>query len=230
MGKMSKDLSELTFTPLQKFIFDEFTKNRSLTKQFYFTGGTALSAIYLHHRESEDLDFFSEIDLDNEEIEDFIESISRSKKFKIRFTPRERTRIFELLKNGKVEIKIDFAYYPYKRLKKGTKIGVVVIDSLRDIATNKLHTITARTEVKDFVDLYFLLRSNPLKEFTLWDLIYGVKEKFKIELDLVWLGSDFLKVNQFDYLPKMLVPLKLSDLQSFYKDLAKELGSKVVKK
>ena len=30
-----------------------------LAEIFYLTGGTALSAFYLHHRESEDLDFFS---------------------------------------------------------------------------------------------------------------------------------------------------------------------------
>lgn len=212
----------ITFTPLQKFIFDKFVKNPSLVKQFYFTGGTALSVVYLHHRESEDLDFFSEIDLENEEIFNFIEAIAKSKNFEIRFTSRERTKIFELLKNKKVEIKVDFAYYPYKRLKKGIKIGTVMVDSLRDIAINKLHTITSRTEVKDFVDLYFLL-----KEFTLWDLIYGVKEKFNMELDILWLGSDLLKVNQFDYLPKMLVPLKLSDLQEFYKKLAKKLGKRI---
>lgn len=36
--KPSKDL---TLTPLQKFIFDEFSKEKKLTKQFYFTGDTA---------------------------------------------------------------------------------------------------------------------------------------------------------------------------------------------
>lgn len=224
MGKLKIQESKLSFTPLQKFIFDEFAKNSSLTKQFYFTGGTALSAAYLHHRESEDLDFFSENSLENDEIEQFIESIAKSKNLQIRFTQRERTKIFELLKGEKVEIKVDFAYYPYKKMKKGTKVGSVVVDSLHDIAINKLHTVTRRTEVKDFVDLYFLLR-----EFTLWDLIYGVYDKFNTELDILWLGSDFLKVNQFDYLPKMLVPLKLSDLQEFYKDLAKKLGMHAVK-
>lgn len=48
-----------------------------------------------------------------------------------------------------------------------------------------------RTEVKDFVDLYFLLQ-----KYTL---------------------------------PKMLVPLDLTELKSFYTDLAEKLGKKVVK-
>lgn len=226
MGKVTKiELGELTFTKLQRTIFDEFSKNKQLSNKFYFTGGTALSAIYLHHRESEDLDFFSESDFaNNEYIEDFITKIAKDKNSQVRFTPKERTRIYELVKKGKVQIKVDFAYYPYKRLKKGIQVNGVDVDNIRDIATNKLHTITSRTEVKDFVDLYFLL-----KEFTLWDLIYGVKEKFRIELDLFWLGSDFLKVEKFEVLPKMLVPLKLKDLQDFFKEKAKQIGMRVVK-
>ena len=51
-----------------------------------------------------------------------------------------------------------------------------------------------------------------------------------MEIDLVWLASGFLKAKQFENLPKMLVPLDLSKLKEFYKDLAKKLGSSVVKK
>ena len=221
---MKKTLKELTFTPVQKFIFDEFTKNPSLTKNFYFTGGTALSAIYIHHRESEDLDFFSFNEFDTDTVDKFIESLSKKLKLKPNLIQRERTRIYRLMNRNSMIIKVDFAYYPHNRIRKGVSIEGVMVDSLRDIAINKLHTITRRTEVKDFVDLYFLL-----KEFSLWDLLYGVEHKFGMELDLIWLASDFLKVNKFKFLPKMLVPLKLEDIKIFYKDLAKQLGMSVVK-
>jgi predicted nucleotidyltransferase component of viral defense system len=36
----------------------------SIAKNFYLTGGTALTAFYLGHRYSEDLDFFSETEID----------------------------------------------------------------------------------------------------------------------------------------------------------------------
>ena len=222
---MKQNKAELTFTPVQKIIFDEFTKNSNLTKKFYFTGGTALSAVYLHHRESEDLDFFSSSEFENVPVDLFINNVSKKIHAKPHLIEREVVRIYELIQNSRVIIKVDFAYYPYKRIKKGIKINGVTVDSMRDIATNKLHTITSRTEVKDFVDLYFLL-----KEFSLWDLLYGVEHKFGMELDLVWLASDFLKVNQFDYLPKMLVPLSLKDLQDFYREQAKKLGMQAVKK
>jgi len=45
-------------SPQQKAFLREFTKTE-LTNAFRFTGGTALSAFYLEHRLSEDLDFFS---------------------------------------------------------------------------------------------------------------------------------------------------------------------------
>jgi predicted nucleotidyltransferase component of viral defense system len=44
----------------QKKTLELFSKEDYLVKNFYLTGGTALSAFYLFHRISEDLDFFSE--------------------------------------------------------------------------------------------------------------------------------------------------------------------------
>lgn len=38
--------------------------NGYLRDRFYFTGGTALSAYYLKHRYSDDLDFFSESEVE----------------------------------------------------------------------------------------------------------------------------------------------------------------------
>lgn len=225
MGKVKQDLKRPTFTPLQKYIFDEFSQDNELTKKFYLTGGTALSAIYLHHRESEDLDFFSEEEFDNREIKNFINKIALTKNLTIRFTDRDVVRVFELLRKGKVVIKVDFAHYPYKRVKEGVILNGVNIDSMLDIGINKLHSITSRMQGKDFVDLYFLLN-----KFSFWDLFHGVKHKFRTELDLLWLGMDFLKIEETKFLPKMLVPLSLEELTDFYKKLAKKLGMKVVKK
>lgn len=215
-------MEKVTFTPLQKQIFDKVSKDSVLSKQFYFTGGTALSAFYLHHRESDDLDFFSESDFEDTKIEELINNLSISFKIPYRFTKKGEMRIFEFVKNDKLLIKIDFNYYPYKRVEKGNKHQEIEIDSLRDIAINKLLTINQREDVKDFVDLYFLL-----KDFTIWDLMYGVQAKFRREQDIVLISSDFAKVEEFDFLPKMLVPLKLSDLKEFFKQKAIELAKRV---
>lgn len=214
-------MEQVTFTPLQKQIFDKVSKDPILSKQFYFTGGTALSSFYLHHRESEDLDFFSENDFEIEGIQELMRDISLDLNIPYRYTDRKRVRIFEFVKNNKFLIKVDFAYYPYKRLEKGKQYQGISIDGLGDIATNKLLTINQRSDIKDFVDLYFLL-----KDFTIWDLIYGVERKFRIEMDMVLIGSDFTKAEEFDLLPKMLVPLKLSELKDFFKQKAIELAKR----
>ncbi|MEK7517551.1 MAG: nucleotidyl transferase AbiEii/AbiGii toxin family protein [Patescibacteria group bacterium] len=216
-------MGRLTFTPLQRSIFGTIAKHPLLPKTFYFTGGTALSAVYLHHRESEDLDFFSEIDFDDEQILDIVNNIASSLNITARFTKHYRARIFELVKKNKVLIKIDFVYNPHKRLEEGTRIEGFAVDSLHDIATNKLLTINQRTEAKDFVDLYFLL-----KEFTIWDLIYAVKAKYNMEFDIILIGADFMKVAEFTYLPKMIKPLKLEELKTFFREKAKEIGRRAV--
>lgn len=225
MGKVTKISSDTPgFTSVQRLVFNEFSKNKTLRKKFYFTGGTALAAFYLNHRESEDLDFFSESNFENPLTDKFIDHIASILKSNVRLTQINDTRIYELSEGKKLIIKIDFNFYPYNRLKKGLKFQGVDIDSLLDIAINKLQTIVSRTQVKDFVDLYFLLQ-----KFSFWDLLYGVKKKFRLDDDLVLLSSNFLKVEEFDTLPKMLVPLTLKQLKDFYREMAKKIGMRVVK-
>ena len=47
-------------TPRQKQFLEVVLRAPYIIKTFYLSGGTALSSWYLHHRESYDLDFFSE--------------------------------------------------------------------------------------------------------------------------------------------------------------------------
>ncbi len=50
-------MGKTILTPTQRQVLDILAKNSKFTS-FYLTGGTALSEYYLHHRLSEDLDFF----------------------------------------------------------------------------------------------------------------------------------------------------------------------------
>lgn len=220
MGKIS------ILTKEQEIILALAGNNEFLRSQFYFTGGTALSVFYLSHRYSEDLDFFSEKRFDQQIIFTLVKEWGEKYKFSIkssRFTGV--VYVFNLLFENKISLKVDFAYYPYRQLEKNNSPtqNNIRIDSLLDIAANKLLTISQRYDVKDFVDLYFLLQ-----KFSVWDLIEAVRIKFKMELEPLLLGADFLKVEDFDYLPRMIKPLKLDELKIFYRRLAKELGKKSV--
>jgi predicted nucleotidyltransferase component of viral defense system len=209
------------FNREQKIILDEVKKSEFLSSNFYFTGGTALRAFYLQHRYSEDLDFFSLEKIDQQAIFALVENWSKKYNFVFESRFVEVVYIFTLVFKNKARLKLDFSYYPYKHLEKPILIDNIHVDSLTDIAVNKLLTISQRNDVKDFVDLYYLLQ-----QFSLWDLKEGVKIKFNVEIEPLLLASDFLKIEDFTFLPRMIKPLTLNELKSFYREKAKELGKK----
>ncbi len=118
---------------------------------------------------------------------------------------------------------MDFSYFPHKRLENGGMHRQLSVDGLLDIAVNKILAITQRIEVKDFVDLYFLLQ-----KFSVWDLREGVRIKFQRDLEPMLLGADLLSVEDFTFLPKMHLPLTLDELKAFFREEAKKLGRDVV--
>lgn len=212
------------FTPEQKLIFDKVGKSDIFRNNFYFTGGAALSCFYLGHRYSEDLDFFSEKKFSDKEVLAEIRLWAKEFNFSFRHQLREVVYVFNLTFSNKTTLKIDFGRYPYLRVEKGITYQGMAIDSLLDIAVNKLASVNQRTQVRDFVDLYFLL-----DKFTIWDLIEGARVKFKMDLDPWLLSSDLAYcVEKFDFLPKMIKPLTLTQLKEFFREKAKELGKTAV--
>jgi len=211
------------FTQEQKFILDKIAEIKYFKSNFYFTGGTALSAFYLQHRYSEDMDFFSEKELDNSLVFEFIDKLAKQYRFTFTSQFKEIVYIFNLaFKNG-VNLKIDFGIYPHKRVGKGIIFEGFNIDSLLDIAINKLVSINQRATVKDFVDLYFLLDM-----FSIWDLVEGVKVKFRMKVEPYILAMDLSEAEKFIYMPRMIKPLTLDKLKKFFREKAIELGRKQV--
>ena len=201
-------MGKIFFSKEQKTIFDQVTKSTYLKSNFYFTGGTALSYFYLQHRYSED-----EVKL-------------WAKKFDFTFQHqfKEVVNIFTINFKNKITLKVDFGYYPHRRVGKGISYQGISIDSQLDIAINKLASVNQRSQVKDFVDLYFLL-----DKFLIWDLIEDVKVKFRMELEPWILASDLeYYIDQFKYLPKMIKPLTLNGLKKFFRNQAIILGRKAV--
>ncbi|MEK7577851.1 MAG: nucleotidyl transferase AbiEii/AbiGii toxin family protein, partial [Patescibacteria group bacterium] len=152
MGKVSILNSE------QKIVLSALAKQKIVISDYYFTGGTALSEIYLHHRDSVDLDFFSLKPVDQPKITEMLKSCFDALGVTLEMQFVDPVLMCYLsFPHGK-KLKVDFAQYPYPQLELSKKhIGNLKVDSLIDIAINKMQTITQRQEVKDFVDLYFLL-------------------------------------------------------------------------
>jgi len=203
-------------TKEQKIILGEFKKDDWLSSLFYFTGGTALSEFYLQHRLSDDLDFFTQGTFDSEPVFAAVNSWSKKHGFTIELKSHGLVYTYFFKFKGGKTLKVDFARYPYPSIEKPKVSGNLKIDSLYDIAANKLLTINQRTNVKDFVDLYFLL-----KKFNFWQLKDGVIAKFNMELDLNYTAVDFMKVDKFESLPRMLKKLELSTVKEFFRNQAK---------
>ena len=207
-------------TPKQKIFLNEFIKEPNLSSLFYFTGGTALAEFYLMHRLSEDLDFFSEKELEREEIYSFTNKIKKILKARSVNAFKKNGRdifVFEF-ENNEV-LKVEFVRYSYKNLKHLKNFNGVFVNDLFDIAVNKIFAIFSRNETKDFVDLFFLL-----KKYDLNDLLSGVEKKFEMRLNKFSLGNEFYKARNITQLPRMIKKISKKQLTDFYKDQAKLLG------
>lgn len=200
-----------------------FIFSKSELSNFYLTGGTALAGYYLHHRISDDLDFFSFDDFDSISIRSTAEELRKIMGAdKIRFSKLyDRNQFFYSV--GSEEYKVEFTKYPFKQLEKVGVFDKARVDSEFDIAVNKLITITDRFDPKDFVDLYFLLQKYPLTK-----LQEGVSGKFNTEFDLLTIGSSFAKVRNIGALPKMAKLLSVEELKEFFNSEAKKLSSLVI--
>lgn len=140
-------------------------------------GGTALSKVYFHHRESLDLDFFT-FKFSRKEIISLMDFLSEGieKKFKLTFEQQNKDKVRIMIFNAPISlketIKIDFIEDYIKRLKPLRQIDGILVFALEDIYLRKIYAVTGtievldlvgrkvgkggRQEAKDFYDLYFL--------------------------------------------------------------------------
>lgn len=211
--------------------FLEFAQSiRQITKRFYLTGGTALSEFYLNHRLSEDIDLFTE----KEEVNylltsSFLKQIS----LKLGIVEFKRSQFFGLVSyklkyiDGD-ELKVDFNFYPFPRIEKGVKFKNLEVDSLVDIAANKIHTLFMKPRTRDYIDLYFLFQH---EDFDLKKLILLAKAKFDWDIDRVNLSNQFIRVKDLkeEEYPEILLPFDPKEMEAFFLTLAKGLEKEIFK-
>jgi predicted nucleotidyltransferase component of viral defense system len=208
----------------QKFL-DEIIKDDYMTNRFYLTGGTALAACYLNHRLSEDVDLFSTQQLEEQEIGAVVANISDKLHLKVAYVRIHDRMAYTIDFPSHEKLKVDIAYYPYEPIETSKVFYKnLMIDSIGDIAVNKLMTISQRTASKDYVDLYFIL-----KKYTTWDLMHGVAHKFHMDIEPLYLSSLFSSVASLTELPIMKKKLSLEILKAFFLAEAKKLAMTMVK-
>jgi hypothetical protein len=117
-------------------------------KEFYLVGGTAL-ALQLGHRNSIDIDLFTQ---NNFDVDELISLLSKHYQVIPTFS-RENTLLSTVN-----EIKVDFIRHGYPFVNPPiTEEGITYL-SKEDIAAMKLNAISnSGKRLKDFIDVYFLL-------------------------------------------------------------------------
>lgn len=131
----------------------------SLKTNFYLTGGTALSRAHLHHRYSDDLDFFVNQDANfSNQAEQILKTLQA--KFNLEVSLRSKDYYSLMVeKILKVELVNDVAfhdngfisteYYPQ-------------VDNLNNILSNKLSALMGRDEPKDVVDIWAIAKDRTI--------------------------------------------------------------------
>lgn len=198
-----------------------------LVKTFYLAGGTALAEYYLHHRKSEDLDFFTQEELNIESLKKFSASVAK----KVPLDKIEYQHGFGLYtfffypKREVAKYKIDFGQYPFGTIEPSKRIEGISVESLYDIAVDKAHTVSVRPRFRDFIDLYLILQRN--KEWNFRDLVKTGQEKFEIVVDPLQLGENLLAVRKMEDVPIMLIKIDFEEVKKFFLAEAKKLKNEI---
>jgi len=223
-------MGKTILTPKQLEFLELAQSQSQLTKRFYLTGGTALAEFYLQHRLSEDIDLFTEKEEVNQGVvEAFLKKSARRLKIKkIKLSQFLGLFSYQLIYQDGEELKVDFNYYPFLRIDKGIKFKNLSVDSLEDIAANKVHTLFMKPRPRDYIDLFFLMTT---QNYDLNHLILDAKAKFDWDIDRMNLANQFIRVKELEFkdLPRMLKPLDFKKMEQFFLKLAKSLEKEIFK-
>lgn len=101
------------------------------------------------------------------------------------------------------------------------------IDSLKDIAVNKLFTIYQKPRGRDFYDLYFIFKKQP--ELTLEKLIKLARIKFDFNIDILQLGTNLTKSKLISDDPILKKKINQLFIKDFFLNEAKKLKNNFIK-
>lgn len=205
---------------LQDKFLDRFFDS-AIGSDFYLTGGTALVRFYFHHRESVDLDFFTQ-----NQTQDFslvnrsILQIAHTLQLKIVNQITTDTFLqYIFVDNNETPLKVDIVRDIPIHFGALLSRDNVRLDSIENIGSNKILAVFGRVDAKDFIDLYWILHHTSFTFDHLYDLA-GQKDLGLFDLYFAYALQQVDKINQF---PRMLQPINWEEVVRFYQDLAQTL-------
>jgi len=189
--------------------------------EFYLAGGTGL-ALQIGHRDSVDFDFFTKNSFDPNKLIKKLTKIFDKNSFKV--IQIEKNTLSILLNS---EIKISFMTYDYSIVSPFISTEYLNIASIPDIACMKLSTIMQRSALKDYVDLYEIM-----KIYTLEQLLSFAKKKYPmIDSTIILKSLSYLEdiVDEpLIYKNEELKP-SINVLKQFFQNEVKKYINKILK-
>lgn len=206
-------------TPLQKKFLTLVFQDKWFRRHFYLTGGTALATFFLYHRYSDDLDFFCH----NQEltpIPNLFDAIAKRLGVKLeRVQTSPGFQRFMASKGLKIDVVSDVAWrWGIPELRES-----FMIDNLKNIAINKVGAILGRLDAKDYIDLYLILKR---EKWDIFELITLAQKKDGGLEPFAWAGI-IADAERLAVLPRMIAPLDLAHLKSFYRDLRNRILDRI---
>ncbi|MEI6690981.1 MAG: nucleotidyl transferase AbiEii/AbiGii toxin family protein [bacterium] len=200
----------------------------NLAKEFYFSGGTALSHYYLQHRLSEDLDFFRTEEFDVQSVYVALKLLKSKVGYdKVDFQSSMNRNLFFLHFPDKTILKLEFTYYPFEQVESPKIIDGLKVDSAIDIATNKLFTIVQTPRGRDYYDLYFLITKYG---YTIPKLRMLAKQKFDWHIDPLMLASQLDKASKFLDDPILTKGKDTRQIFEYFENETGKLRSEIISK
>lgn len=208
-------------SPVQREVLADLIVHPDIEKNFFLTGGTALSVFYLHHRLSDDLDLFAKDFSDLAEIGSWIYTRWPRESVKIKETSQFLSFLIK-------DVKVDFVVDPLSTDEERTRYLFdaghhLLIDTINNIVSNKLCTVVSRIEPKDYIDLFMILKSFPVIEINdiyqagrLKDAIFDDPPTAAFQLET---GVAFIKKNPA-LVPSVLHKIDMKEFYEFYEKLA----------
>lgn len=209
-------------SPGQRELLIELVNNKLIKENFFLTGGTALSVFYLYHRRSDDLDLFTRNEISLSELDYWVTRNWIKNVNKI----NETKYFLSYLIN---EIKVDFVIDELSNSKIRSKYffennNFVFIDNIENIASNKLCVLVSRTEIKDYIDFYYLSKNYSEDQMK---IVYNdavLKDSIFEDIPTVGYqvedGVKFVLRNVSLY-PNLLKDFNNEDFEDFFKKLVK---------
>jgi len=226
----SKEDKNCYASAVQREVLANLIAHPDIEKNFFLTGGTALSVFYLHHRLSDDLDLFSKDFPNLAEIAFWIKTRWPKESIKI----KEAAQFLSFLIN---DVRVDFVIDPLSSDEERTRHSFetghyLLVDTINNIVSNKFCAVVSRTEPKDYIDLFMILTSFSAHEVNhiyqasrLKDAIFDDPPTAAYQLET---GIAFIRENPA-LMPTMLQQIDMKELYKFYEKLAEWLYSLIKK-